>query len=232
MQPRRNAILSMAAALATTLLISGVTASDVLAGSCCGGGSDASKGAAQPGDVDCHSGQGAAKRQVNDPPFEAPHGGQLSKFGNYYEVVYGPQETRVYLYDMFRYPLAARAVQGDVVMRVRSTGREFRYPLQYVPAGNGQDHLIAQVDLTRVRDGDMDVRFDLRDVPGILTKTARFEQRFAISRRPEDTRVSRLPALQQPSQGRIAIQQRGAYPAPRVIVDRVTRPSAHSRPAP
>ena len=57
-----------------------------------------------------------------DPPFCAPHGGQLSKtIGNYYEVVYGPQETRVYVYDIFRFAKSARGIQGWAIMRLRST---------------------------------------------------------------------------------------------------------------
>ena len=125
---------------------------------------------------------GAVHRR-NDPAFRPPHDGQLSKtMWHQFEVVYGPQETQVYLYDVFRAPVSARGVQGEVVMRVRSNGTQFRYPLQYVAVERGQDYLVARVDLTRVQDGDMDVHYELAGLPHREAPTASFSQVFSMMR--------------------------------------------------
>lgn len=96
------------------------------------------------------------------------------------EVVYGPQETRVYLYDIYRSPVSTRGVQGQAIMRVRSNATEFRYPLQYVPVERGQDYLVAHVDLTRVQNGDMDVHYELAGLPNREVHTASFSQVFSM----------------------------------------------------
>lgn len=134
-----------------------------------------------------------------DPSFQAPHKGQLSKtLVNYIEVVYGPQETHVYVYDMYRAPQSARGIQGQALMRVRSTGREYRYPLQYVPAPDGQDYLSIAVDLTRVLDGDMEVDYELADLPSEIRSTANFTQTFTLHRPPVQVTVAPLKEADRP----------------------------------
>ena len=148
-------------------------------GSCCSSKPGATGKASSES---CHASQPAAP-QHKAPPFQAPHGGQLTKqLWNYFEVVYGPRETHVFLYDMFRYPVSTGGIQGWAIMRVRSTGAEFRYPVQYVPVASGQDYLAVRVDLTRVRDGDMDVYFDLANLPNKAEPTARFAQAYGRTR--------------------------------------------------
>ena len=192
MTNRYNSHTILAAFVAASL-VGGLTASKVSAqGSCC------SKGNAGTSSVpDCHAGASSAAdghRQSSGPrdapPFEARHGGQLSKtVWNYYEVVYGATESRVYVYDMFRYPVSAKGIEGSAVMRVRSTGKEYRYRLAYVSASasDPQDYLAIRVGLTRVRDGDMDVQFDLARLPNQDAPTARFRQTFAMSGRVHQT---------------------------------------------
>ena len=120
-----------------------------------------------------------------DPPFVAPHGGQLSRTtGNSFEVVYGPYETRIYVYDMFRSPKSAQGIQGSATMQVQSTGRAFRYPVQFVPTPGVQDYLTIPVDLTHVRDGDMKITFELANVPSDVEPSAHFTQIFSMSRAP------------------------------------------------
>ncbi|MBX9792615.1 MAG: hypothetical protein K2Y37_27255 [Pirellulales bacterium] len=120
-----------------------------------------------------------------DPPFVAPHSGQLSRTtGNRFEVVYGPYETRIYVYDAFRAPKSAQGIQGSATMQVQSTGQVFQYPVQFVAVTGGQDYLAIQVDLTRVRDGDMKIDFQLANVPSDFERSARFTQLFSMSRAP------------------------------------------------
>ncbi len=169
-------------AMLTTALVNWLASAELYAAPCCESGSKTascdSSGTQQHSD-------GHAGHQRADPPFRAPHGGQLSKTNwNYFEVVYGPRETRVYVYDLFRSPVPAREMQGDVIMQVRSNGGKFRYPLQYARGADGQDYLALRVDLTRVRNGDMDVHFDLAGLPNRESPRARFSQAFALPRPP------------------------------------------------
>lgn len=125
-----------------------------------------------------------------DTPFIAPHAGQLSKTtDSYFEVVYGPYETRIYVYDTFRSPKSARGMLGAAIMQVQSNGQEFRYPLHFVPVTEGQDYLAIKIDLTRVRDGDMKVNFALGNVPSEIEQSARVTQVFLMSRPPTTVAV-------------------------------------------
>jgi hypothetical protein len=128
------------------------------------------------------------------------------------EVVYGPQETRVYLYDLYRSPVSARGVQGQVIMRVRSNGTQFRYPLQHVPVERGQDFLVARVDLTRVQDGDMDVYYELAGLPNREAPTVKFAQVYSMTR-PADATADRYPPTSPPSHQTSAQYSQASPPA-------------------
>ena len=162
------------AAVLVGLSVAFTAVSQAKAGDCCGSKTATSS---QTGN---RSGYQAVQRR-NDPPFRPPHGGQLSKtLWNKYEVFYGPQETRIYLYDIFGDPLSARGVQGHVVMHVRSNNTQFQYPLQYAPVEHGQDYLVVRVDLMRVYDGDMDVHYELAGLANRDAPTASFSQVFSM----------------------------------------------------
>lgn len=146
----------------------------VFAQSCCSHGS---KGSSRAARASGSNGQ----PQRTDSPFLAPHGGQLTKtLWNYFEVVYAPQETRVYLFDTFRAPTHVRGIHGTVKMRVRSTGSEFTFPLQRKPGPDGQDYLAARVDLSRVRLGDLSAEFEIGNLPNSVEPTARFTQVYGV----------------------------------------------------
>jgi hypothetical protein len=104
-----------------------------------------------------------------------------------FEVVYRPKATRVYLYGGDHRPMSMRGAQGRVSMQVRGHEKVFRYPLSYVaprPGSTDQDHLATAVDVSRVRDGDMTVTFELEGLPHAPQSRARFAQTFALSRVP------------------------------------------------
>ncbi|MHB1033413.1 MAG: hypothetical protein ACYC35_03380 [Pirellulales bacterium] len=114
-----------------------------------------------------------------------PHGGQIAtvKDGTF-EVVYQPKEIRVYLYGPSRKAVSAQGVQGEVTLQVRERDQVVRYPLKYVepPAGSQDpDYLAVAVDLSRVRDGDMKVGFQLANLP-FEQPQAHFAQTFALSK--------------------------------------------------
>ena len=132
---------------------------------------------------------------------QARHGGQVSATKwHYFEVVYEPHETRVYVYSPSKRPMSPPRITGEVVMLVNGDERECRYPLQFTAAGATGDagYLAAAVDLSRVRDGDMQVTFEVANLPFQEERQARFTQRFALTRPPKATTVLRLTEADRP----------------------------------
>lgn len=109
-----------------------------------------------------------------------PHGGLVSRSAmHFFEVVFFPHETRVYVFGPSQRPVTAKGVQGEVVMQVRGNPQLFRYPASYVapPAGaTEQDFVRVQVDLTRIRDGDLQATFTLGNLPYRQEPSAQFSQ--------------------------------------------------------
>ena len=114
------------------------------------------------------------------------HGGRVTTTATYaFEVVYQRDETRVYLYDRSMRPASARGLRGEVVMQVRGNSNLYRYRLDYAtvdPRSAEQDYLVARIDVSQVRDGDMQVTFDLAGLPARNEPAARFTQTFALTR--------------------------------------------------
>ena len=112
------------------------------------------------------------------------HGGQMSNTVNYcFEVVYRPQEMRIYLYDHDQKHLSMRGVSGQATMQIRGSDQVYRLPLQYVAAKGSADHdyLSLSVDVRSIRDGDMKVTFGLENLPSAPERAASFTQTFALS---------------------------------------------------
>src|SRR3972149_7256194 len=79
-----------------------------------------------------------ANTQVAPQP---PHDGQVTKMEPLtFEVVYQPQEIRIYIYGFMPYPESAKEARGEAVLQVRGNPQVFRAPLVYVapPAGSGE----------------------------------------------------------------------------------------------
>lgn len=174
-----------------TLVVAGSLGNKpVHAGSChASKSSPHAHGESVPGSSHAHGGPATGS------PFVPPHGGQLTKTTwNYYEVVYSPLETRVYVYDMFRAPLPSQGMQGKASMRVRSSGGAFSYPLRFVPASAGQGYLSASVDLRRVRKGDMDVEFQVDNIPNSAEPSVRFTQVYGASGTSESA-TAQMPGM-------------------------------------
>lgn len=123
---------------------------------------------------------------VDQKPMPAPHGGQITPTrSHHFEVVYTPQETRLYVYSPSRQPVNVRGITGEVEMEMNADRKAFRFPLQVV-AGSAYSadvgYLVAGVDVSRVRDGDMQATFLLNNLPARDEPQARFTQTFALSR--------------------------------------------------
>jgi hypothetical protein len=85
-----------------------------------------------------------------------------------FEVVYQPQEIRVYVYGPSQQSQSARDVQGEVGLRRRNSDRTFTGTLQYVappPGTSEQDYLAVRANLSGVNDGDMMSTVKLANLP-------------------------------------------------------------------
>ena len=115
-----------------------------------------------------------------------PHGGHIHRSAYHsFEVLYLPHETRIYVYGPTEWPTSALGVAGSVAMQVRGNPTTYRYELRYVPksgSDSDQDYLVADVDVTRIRDGDMNVTIELSQLPySPIERNAAFSQQFALS---------------------------------------------------
>lgn len=172
---RRAQIRFFVGIIVAGLLAASATSQSALAQGCCSSKSSKSASAS-----DCHSEQSPVSRE-KEPAWIPPHGGQVYKgLWNHFEVVYGPQETRIYVYDIFHERASVRGMQGWVFLRVRSNGGQYRYPLRHAVERDGRDYLAFHVDLTRVHDGDMDVQLELNNMPNGHEQTVRIGQVFAM----------------------------------------------------
>jgi hypothetical protein len=132
----------------------------------------------------------ATKARGDEPTANAqaetrsPHGGQVTKIESLsLEVVYRPREVRVYL-DSLPDLASAKEVTGEMVTQAHGNLPSHRYPLRYVarPAGSKQQcYLAAAVDLSKVRSGDMQVEFNLENLPLPNHSKVTFAQTFALS---------------------------------------------------
>ena len=131
-----------------------------------------------------------------------PHGGQVESTGGFrFEVVYQPRQTRIYLYEPGGRALSTQGVQGELVMQVRGNSNVFRFPIRQAPRTAGpdkQDYLVVDADVSRVRDGDMQVTFDLANLPHRSERQARFTQTFALLRSRVAVTVAPLTRADRP----------------------------------
>lgn len=132
------------------------------------------------------------------------YGGQVSATKwHYFEVIYLPQETRVYVYSPSRSPLEGIGLRGEAVMQINGNSTPFRYPLKERMDSRHRVYGSIEVDVTRVRDGDMQVTFELERLPFKEEKKATFTQTFYLTRPPVKVTVAPLA----PADGALIMQQ-------------------------
>lgn len=149
---------------------------------------------------------GGTVSQADASQLQPRHGGIVKRTAwNYFEIVFLPQETQIYVYDSYRQPISVRNVQGHIEMNVHSTAKQYTFPLEYALGGQSrQEYLRAQVDVTRVRDSDMVVTFDLKQIPQDFQTTARFSQDFQVARPSLPVSVAGL----EPADSQMVLRQR------------------------
>ena len=132
------------------------------------------------------------------PPLveRTPHGGLYLETGSHVlEVVYLPQETRVYLYglhgDSLR-PLSTLNLRGQMSPQIPGDSHLRQIPLQHVPpvGPQEQDYLTAAVDVTQLPD-ETPITFRFENFPDQRDSNAEFNPTFSRFRiRPYVARVS------------------------------------------
>lgn len=113
----------------------------------------------------------------------APRGMLKRAWRHQLEVVYSVDGIRIFLYDAAGAPLSPERVSGDVVFEARHDPRQWRFPIEYVaPADGGfRAHLAVRADLSRVRDGELELLFELSGLPHPEEPRLRFAQTFALA---------------------------------------------------
>jgi len=128
---------------------------------------------------------GGADGTLVRQPREAPHGGQITATEwHHFEAVYTPKETRIFVYSPSMQRMDTRGVRGQLVMQVRGNPQLFRYPVKEAADGPGMHYLSVPVDVSRIRDGDMLVTYDLSNLPFREEPKVQFSQLFALTRAP------------------------------------------------
>lgn len=177
-------------------------------GCCQHGGGHAGHGAGSAG----HQHAAPADHAGHDQPADgaqraaAPHDGQLTTAPPMsFEVVYLPQEIRVYLYGQMPSPASAKDVTGEVSLQRPYDDRATRVALRYVaqPAGQ-QDYLSAPVDISKVKDGELNATVKLANLPLANHPGITFAQSVVVSKAKPQMALS---ALDQRDQAGIARQR-------------------------
>lgn len=130
-----------------------------------------------------------------------PHGGQITRDLIYYfEVVYQPRETHLYIYGPTEEPLPSQAVQGEIVMKPHYLDQTFRCALKYVepPPGQHPNHLVAATEVSGVPDGEMTVTFQLQNLFLPQRTQTAFTQTFALTRLPPPVTVVEITEADRP----------------------------------
>lgn len=121
---------------------------------------------------------------LDQKPLRPQHGGQVTVTRwHYFEVVYTPQEARIYIYSPSQKPIWGTDVRGDVTMQVNGNPQLFRFPVKEAKDAQGMVYLCVHADVSRVRDGDMQVTFDLTNLPRKEERQVRFTQTFSLTGR-------------------------------------------------
>lgn len=225
---RKGLVIRVAATVAgiACFVGGGGGASTPVQAQCHGGGGGHDHGGAEGhsshsgGDTHCDHGpyQTAGVSIVDRPP----HGGQVyHDFLYYFEMVYEPRETHVYLYGPAQEPLPSQNVRGQVIMQPHYVEQAFRFPLTFVnpPSGQHPNHLIAPVDASGVPDGQMTATFTFENLPFQQQPKATFSQTFALTRPQPQVLAAVLTEADRP-----AIERQQVCPVTRATLGSMGQP--------
>jgi hypothetical protein len=99
-----------------------------------------------------------------------------------FEVVFQPQEIRLYVYGPWPQTRSAKAVTGEVSLQPFKDKHVTRVELKYVAAPTGeQDYLSATADLSGAKEKSLMATIKLRNLPVANHSTAEFSRAVVVS---------------------------------------------------
>jgi hypothetical protein len=108
-----------------------------------------------------------------------PHAGEyLATETNYYEIVYMPLQTRIYLYDRNFRPIGAQNVRAAMSLQLPWETALRRVPFQFVPLPAGateQDFAVAPLDVRPLQDKEISITFELSAQSNTTTLTPHYD---------------------------------------------------------
>jgi hypothetical protein len=142
------------------------------------------------------------------PAILTPHCGRyITTESNYYEVVFMPMQTRIYVFDKAMKPMSAREVHVQMIVQLPREPAPRRIPLQYMilpPGVADQDCVVAAFDVTRLGETETPIAFQFSNLPDPRHPTASYSPMFSPSKiRPYVAEVS----LIEPDRNGIARQR-------------------------
>lgn len=140
-----------------------------------------------------HSSDGAEKSDASDStpaykplPTQAPltpHGGEyVSTETNYYEIVYMPLQTRIYLFDSKLKPLSARDVHARMTLQMPSENGQRQLPFRYVTMPPGvveQDYVVAIFDIRPLEGKETSITLEFSGLADRHYSTASFTPNYS-----------------------------------------------------
>ena len=180
----------------TASLVWAMTPTSAVGQGCCGGGGHdhgAAHDDSHEGHSECHLPNGGLPLLVQ----RTPHGGLFLETGSHrLEVVYLPQQTRVYLYGKSMEPISTLTLRGEMSLQVRGGSPPRHIPLQHAPSSGpkDQDYLVAAADVSQLPD-ETPITFHFDNLPDRRHSKAEFTPVFSQSEiRPYVVRVSFVQA--------------------------------------
>lgn len=111
-----------------------------------------------------------------------PHGGEyVSTETHYYEIVYMPLQTRIYLFDDNLKPQSAKEVHARMALQLPAEKVPRQVAFQYVampPGATEQDFVAAGFDLRLLREAETPITFEFAGLPDRRYPTASFTPYF------------------------------------------------------
>jgi hypothetical protein len=108
-----------------------------------------------------------------------PHAGDyVSNDANYFELVYMPVQTRIYLYDRKFRPISARDLHAKMTLQLPWEAAPRQVPFQFVPLPAGateQDFVAAPFDVRPLQGKDISITFELSVLANTATLTPHYD---------------------------------------------------------
>jgi len=112
------------------------------------------------------------------PPGKLPHAGEyLATDSNYYEIVYMPSQTRIYLYDNKLKPLSAKEIhlKATVQLPAESIFRPMAFDFIARPAGSTeQNYIVAVFDNKFLEGKPVSISYEFSELPSRVNPNSTF----------------------------------------------------------